>query len=45
MSEGVFNVVALGRQSSVGTPVAASTIFPVDTGFLGFELDRATQSP
>lgn len=45
MSEGVFNVVALGRQSSIGTAVAATTIFPVDAGFLGFELDRATESP
>lgn len=45
MSEGVFNIVQLGRQSSIGTAVAASTLFPVDAGFLGFELDRATESP
>lgn len=45
MSEGLFNVVALGRQADVGTAVAATTIFPVDTGFLGFELDRANESP
>ena len=45
MSEGVFNVVALGAQSSLATAVAASTIFPVDAGFPGFALDRASQSP
>jgi len=45
MSEGVFNVVQFGRQSSIGTAVAATTVFPVDAGFLGFELDRATESP
>lgn len=45
MSEGVFNVVAFGRQSAGTTAVAATTVFPVDAGFLGFELDRATESP
>jgi hypothetical protein len=45
MSEGVFNIVALGRQASLATAVPASTIFPVDAGFLGFELDRATENP
>lgn len=45
MSEGIFQVVQLGRQSSVGTAVAATTVFPVDTGFLGFNLDRAPMSP
>lgn len=45
MSEGVFNVVAFGRQSDIATAVPASTVFPVDAGFLGFELDRATESP
>lgn len=45
MSESVFNVVALGRQADIATAVAASTVFPVDAGFLGFELDRATESP
>lgn len=45
MSEGVFNVVAFGRQTTIGSAVAASTIFPVDGGFGGFELDRATESP
>ncbi len=45
MSEGAFNVVAFGRQSSLATAVPASTIFPVDAGFLGFELDRAAESP
>lgn len=45
MSEGIFQVVQLGRQTNVGTAVAATTIFPVDTGFLGFNLDRAPLSP
>src|SRR5690242_3223623 len=45
MSEAVFNTVQLGRQSAVGTGVAATTVFPVDAGFLGFELDRASESP
>jgi hypothetical protein len=45
MSEGVFNIVAFGRQANIATAVAASTIFPVDAGFLGFELDRASESP
>lgn len=45
MSEGVFNIVALGRQASLATAVPATTVFPVDQGFLGFELDRATESP
>lgn len=45
MSEAVFHRVQLGRESSVGTSVAATTVFPVDAGFLGFELDRASESP
>lgn len=45
MSESVFHKVQLGRQSVVGTAVAATTVFPVDAGFLGFELDRAVESP
>jgi hypothetical protein len=45
MTEGVFNVVQFGRQSVVGTAVAATTKFPVDAGFLGFDLARATESP
>jgi hypothetical protein len=45
MSESVFNVIQLGRQSAVATSVAATTVFPVDAGFLGFELDRASESP
>lgn len=45
MSESAYNIVALGRQADIATAVAASTVFPVDTGFLGFELDRATESP
>jgi len=45
MSEGVFNIVAFGRQTSLATAVAATTVFPADAGFLGFELDRAAESP
>lgn len=45
MSEGVFTQVAFGRQTNVGTAVSATTLFPVDAGFLGFELDRATEVP
>src|SRR5512135_1490115 len=45
MSEGVFNVVQLGRQAAYGTAVAATVQFPVDQGFLGFNLDRASESP
>lgn len=45
MSEAVYHKVQFGRQSVVGTAVAATTVFPVDAGFLGFELDRAAESP
>lgn len=45
MTEAVLNVVQLGRQSVVGTSVAATTVFPVDAGFTGFDLDRASESP
>src|SRR5689334_8145561 len=45
MTDQVYTKVQLGRESSVGTSVAATTVFPVDTGFLGFELDRAAESP
>src|SRR3990167_6809933 len=45
MSEAVYQTVALGRHSVVGTAVAATVIFPVDAGFLGLELDRAAESP
>ena len=45
MSEQVYNIVQFGRQANVATAVAADTVFPVDQGFLGFELDRASESP
>ena len=45
MSEQAYNIIAFGRQADIATAVAASTIFPVDAGFLGFELDRGTESP
>jgi hypothetical protein len=45
MSEAVYHKIQLGRQSVVGTAVAATTVFPADAGFLGFELDRASESP
>lgn len=44
-AEGIYQVIQFGRQSSVGTAVAATTVFPGDNGFLGFELDRAQDSP
>jgi hypothetical protein len=45
VSEAVYNIVQFGRQAAMGTPVNATTIFPVDAGFTGFELDRANESP
>jgi hypothetical protein len=45
MSEAVYNKVQFGRQANIATAVAATTVFPVDAGFLGFELDRASESP
>lgn len=46
MSEAALQVVQVGRESAVGTSVAATQIFPVDAGsFTGFELDRASESP
>lgn len=45
MSEAALQVVQVGRESAVGTSVAATQVFPVDAGFTGFELDRADESP
>lgn len=46
MSEAALQVVQVGRESAVGTSVAATQVFPVDEGsFSGFELDRASESP
>lgn len=45
MSEAIYQVTQLGRQTSIGTAVSATTIFPTDAGWLGFELDRASVSP
>lgn len=45
MSEAVYNKVQLGREATRGTAVAATTVLPVEAGFLGFELDRASESP
>lgn len=45
MSEAIFNKMQLGRETTAGTGVAATTVFPIDQGFLGFELDRASESP
>jgi hypothetical protein len=45
VSEQVYNVVQFGDQSVVGTSVPAVVVFPVDAGFLGFELDRASETP
>jgi hypothetical protein len=45
MTEAVYNKVQLGQQSALATAVATTTVFPVDEGFTGFELDRAAESP
>lgn len=45
MSEAIYQVTQLGRQSNIATAVAATTLFPTDAGWLGFELDRAAESP
>lgn len=45
MSEQIYHKVQLGRETTAGTSVAATTVFPVDAGWLGFELDRASESP
>lgn len=45
MTEAVFHKLQLGQQSVVGTAVATTTVFPIDAGFTGFELDRAAESP
>lgn len=46
MSEAALQVVQVGRESSIGTSVAATQVFPTDAGsFTGFELDRASESP
>lgn len=45
MSDQAFAEVGLGLQSNIATAVAASVLFGVDAGWLGFELDRATESP
>ena len=45
MAEAIFHAVQLGREATFGTAVAATTVFGVDTGFTGAELDRASESP
>lgn len=45
MSEANQHTVQLGRQSVIGTSVAATVVYPVDTGWVGFETDRANESP
>lgn len=45
MSEGIYQHAAIGRQSAVGTAVAATVKFPVETGWQGFELNRGEESP
>ena len=45
MSEAIYHKIQLGRESTIGTGVAATTVFPVDAGFTGFELDRGVESP
>ena len=45
MSESVYQIIQLGRQTTVGSAVAATTVFPGDAGWGGFTLDRAMESP
>ncbi len=45
MSEAVYNIIQFGRQANIATAVATTTLFPADAGFLGFNLDRAADSP
>lgn len=45
MTEAAYRVLQLGQESSFGTSVAATTIFPCDPGSGEFELDRAAESP
>jgi hypothetical protein len=45
VTDAVYNIIQFGRQASFGTPVSATTLFPADAGFTGFELDRASESP
>lgn len=45
MTEAVFNKLQLGQQTVLATAVATTTVFPIDEGFAGFELDRAAESP
>lgn len=44
MAEVVFNKMQIGRQAALGTPVAATILFPVDSGVV-IDLDRAYLSP
>lgn len=45
MSESVYQIIQFGRQSTIGSAVAATTVFPGDAGWTGFALDRAMESP
>ena len=45
MTEAAYRVLQLGRETTFGTSVAATTIFPCDPGSGEFELDRSAESP
>lgn len=45
MVEAALQVVQIGRQTVVGTSVAATQVLPIEAGFMGFDLDRASESP
>jgi hypothetical protein len=45
MAEAAYRVLQLGQETTFGTSVAATTIFPCDPGSGEFELDRAAESP
>ena len=45
MAEAVFRVLQIGEETTFGTSVAATTIYPCDPGSGEFELDRSVLSP
>ena len=45
MAEAVFRVLQIGAETTFGTSVPATTIYPADPGSGEFELDRSVLSP
>lgn len=45
MAEAVFRSLQLGEETTFGTSVAATTVYPCDPGSGEFELDRSVLSP